>query len=193
MSSSPPSYIVDFSNNINTSSKKSFLERIKRIPLESRLNNILNYTKPHQILLVGNTGVGKSSYIEKMKNKPFRKEYTPSFKPSIHNINSSLTIMELPKSDDFYQTTAIEYEFCKKATKIIIMVSQDSYSSYEYIEKYFRKFNYLNIPFEILINKSDISIQIPGKIKEIETIISKFHSKEISYKMISVKSGLGFE
>ena len=41
--------------------------------------------------------------------------------------------MELPGTD-FYKTSVIEDELYKKATKIIIMVSIDSYSSYEYIK-----------------------------------------------------------
>lgn len=99
--------------------------------------------------------------------------------------------MELP-STDFYKTSVIEDELYKKATKIVIMVSIDSYSSYEYIEKYFRKFHHLNIPFEILINKSELDSQMSEKnTQNIGRILSKIQSEGISHKFISSKTGFG--
>jgi GTPase SAR1 family protein len=109
--------------------------------------------KPY-ILLIGNAGVGKSSYVRKLANQGFSEFYTPTtgyvdtYIPGLYNF------IELSG-----QEPANEYaeEVLTRADRIYLMASKSSKASIENIPFWIRKYEHLHLNYTIIINKCDIA------------------------------------
>ena len=107
--------------------------------------------KPY-ILLIGNAGVGKSSYVRKLANRGFSESYTPTtgfvdtYIPGLYNF------IELSG-----QEPANEYaeQVLARAQRIYLIVAKNSRASIENIPFWINKYRHLCLNYTILVNKSD--------------------------------------
>jgi len=110
-----------------------------------------NNTKPY-ILLIGNAGVGKSSYIRKLYNLDFRETYTPTTGFVETHIPGLYNFIELSGQEPHNEYAE---EVLARADRIYIMVSKTSKKSFESIPFWIQKYSHLHLNFTILINKSE--------------------------------------
>ncbi|MFZ9589824.1 MAG: Rab family GTPase [Chitinophagaceae bacterium] len=116
------------------------------------MSEIIENNKPY-ILLIGNAGVGKSSYIRKLANQGFNELYSPTtgyvetFIPGLYNF------IELSgqEPENMYAE-----EVLTRADRIYLMVSKSSKSSIDRIPFWIHKYNHLRLNYTILVNKCDI-------------------------------------
>jgi len=116
------------------------------------MSNLIGNTKPY-ILLIGNAGVGKSSYVRKLANQGFSEFYTPTtgyvdtFIPGLYNF------IELSG-----QEPANEYaeNVLNRAQRIYLMVAKNSRASIENIPFWINKYRHLCINYSVLVNKSEL-------------------------------------
>jgi len=114
---------------------------------------VVENNKPY-IFLIGNAGVGKSSYVRKLANQGFNEFYTPTtgyvdtYIPGLYNF------IELSG-----QEPANEYseEVLARADRIYLMASKSSKASIENIPSWIRKYEHLHLNYTIIINKCDIT------------------------------------
>jgi GTPase SAR1 family protein len=116
-------------------------------------SNIIENTKPY-ILLIGNAGVGKSSYVRKLANQGFTEFYTPTTGHVDTYIPGLYNFIELAG-----QEPANEYaeELLSRADQIYVMGSKSSKASIENIPFWIRKYEHLCLNYTIIINKCDIT------------------------------------
>jgi GTPase SAR1 family protein len=109
-------------------------------------------TKPY-ILLIGDAGVGKTSYIRRLQNHGFSTEYIPTSGHQDTYIPGLYTFIELSGQEihNEYAPQVLE-----RADRIFIMVAKNSISSIEHIPFWINKYDYLHVNFTLLINKCDI-------------------------------------
>lgn len=145
---------------------------------------IAENNKPY-ILLIGNAGVGKSSYVRRLANQGFNEFYTATtgyvdtFIPGLYNF------IELSG-----QEPENEYaeEVLARADRIYLMVSKASKSSIERIPFWIQKYNHLHLNYTILVNKSDIESIDFNMEQTLHEAIQQFdHYVNIHY--ISCKDG----
>jgi len=116
------------------------------------MSDLIRNTKPY-ILLIGNAGVGKSSYVRKLANQGFSEFYTPTtgyvdtFIPGLYNF------IELSG-----QEPANEYaeNVLNRAQRIYLMVAKNSRASIENIPFWINKYRHLCLNYTVLINKSEL-------------------------------------
>jgi small GTP-binding protein len=110
------------------------------------------------ILLVGNEKVGKTCFINRLKgNTKLEQRYYPTNDNIFHTITENIKILEYPGQEifqeDLQKATYLQLE---KVTTIIIMVSITDDYIFQTIKKWKNKLTFLNKPFMICINKTDI-------------------------------------
>ncbi len=136
------------------------------------------------ILLIGDAGVGKSSYIRKLANQGFSETYTPTtgyedtFIPGIYNF------IELSGQEPH---NAYAEQVLRRTDRIYIMVATNSKASIENIPFWINKYKYLHKNFILLVNKSDVE---PGfdLAREIESAMEHF-TNYLPVHHISCKEG----
>jgi hypothetical protein len=117
------------------------------------MSNLIVNNKPY-ILLIGNAGVGKSSYVKQLANQGFSDTYTPTtgyvdtFIPGLYNF------IELSGQE---QANEYSEAVLSRASRIYLMVSNNSRASIENIPFWINKYRHLSINYTVLINKSDIA------------------------------------
>lgn len=105
------------------------------------------------ILLIGDAGVGKSSYIRKLANQGFSETYIPTigyedtFIPGIYNF------IELSGQEPH---NAYAEQVLRRTDRIYLMVATNSKTSIENIPFWINKYKYLHKNFFLLVNKSDV-------------------------------------
>lgn len=113
---------------------------------------VVENNKPY-ILLIGNAGVGKSSYIRKLANQSFSEVYSPTtgyvdtFIPGLYNF------IELSGQEP---ENVYAEEVLARADRIYLMVAKNSKSSIDRIPFWIRKYNHLHLNYTILVNKMDL-------------------------------------
>jgi len=136
------------------------------------------------ILLIGDAGVGKSSYIRKLANQGFSETYTPTigyeytFIPGIYNF------IELSGQEPH---NAYAEQVLRRTDRIYLMVATNSKTSIENIPFWINKYKYLHKNFFLLVNKSDVE---PGFdiAREIESAMEHF-TNYLPVHHISCKEG----
>jgi len=115
-------------------------------------SNSIENEKP-SILLIGNAGVGKSSYIRKLANRGFSDFYTPTTGYVETSIAGLCNFIELSGQEP---ANIYAEEVLARANRIYLMVAKNSRASIEQIPLWINKYNHLNLNYTILVNKCDI-------------------------------------
>ena len=139
--------------------------------------------KKYKILLVGNIGVGKTSFIRRLQEKPFNEEYEPSTGMSWHIIKSPSTDTSF-KLYDIYNPERQSIVYSQIYDAAIIMYDRfnvtDNYKWYNMIKKIKKRQE--KIPVIVYHNKCDVT-QCIGQLCILE-------NQMLPYYEISVKNNM---
>ena len=126
----------------------------------------MNMNTNKTILIIGDGGVGKTSYITRLENDTFTKVYNPTTKVTLHKWNEYCII------DTEGQHMVREVPFTEHVQGIILMFDLSSVLSYRNTRYWYKKIteNY-NVPIVLCGNKSDIKSR---KIKVNKTKYDKY-------------------
>jgi len=140
--------------------------------------------KKYKVLIVGDAGVGKTSYIKRLSSGEFIKRYIPTFGCEIH----SLILEEKNVCFDVYDFAGQEKLFSLEdaqyigASGAIVMYSVDSRVSFKSIKHWIQKLNAFGIK-NIIVCGNKVELQNRSK-EEYEYI------HDYSKCLISVKNGI---
>lgn len=114
------------------------------LPRELQIHCLQFLITPNErILVVGSEKVGKTCFVNKFMNNHDNRHNTRS----ICTINNRAKMVEANEDD---------HNFKQKPTKILIMCDVTStYSITQIYNKFIPKYNDLNVPFEIIVNRKD--------------------------------------
>jgi len=128
---------------------------INRLPRELQIECLQMLIPSQRLLVVGNKKSGKTTFINQLRER--EQEYIDK---------KGIQIMELNKD---------KVQFKKNPTKIICICDITSKVSISQIhDHYIPRYKHLQIPFTIIMNKSDISCS-KWKIRDIKTLHAKIH------------------
>ena len=113
---------------------------------------VIENNKPY-ILLIGNAGVGKSSYVRKLANQSFNEFYTATTGYEDTYIPGLYNFIELSGQEP---ANIYAEEVLSRADRIYVMAAKNSKSSIESIPFWIRKYDHLHLNYTIIINKCDI-------------------------------------
>lgn len=119
---------------------------IHLLPRELQIHCLQFLITPNErILVVGSENVGKTCFINKFINNDNNQHNTRS----ICTVNNRAKMVEANEDN---------YNFKQKPTKILIMCDVTStYSITQIYNKFIPKYKDLNVPFTIIINKTDVN------------------------------------
>ena len=137
-----------------------------------------------KILLVGNSGCGKTTYINILKGLNFSPLFKSSEQLVINQINNNLTIYECGGS---YHHNFNEENIINEIEKIIIMVELTDYM--KDVKNYINKYMIYNKPIYLCINKSDVKISKPKTVAMNEYVNELHQEYNIPIIRISCKTG----
>lgn len=111
-----------------------------------------------KLIIVGEGGVGKSSYVSRLKHKNIKENHIPTLGMETSNISYkdfNFTIWDTSGTEKF---SGLREGYCIGSACAIIMVS-DTKSSYESLEKFKNMIlrSCGNIPIIIAVNKCEIN------------------------------------
>jgi small GTP-binding protein len=129
-------------------------ELIKKLPTTLQIHCLQYLITPNErILLVGDEGSGKTTFIQKIKGEPFSEKYYPTFFYEFYTINKRVKIIEV--GGQWFFSSAYKKDI--NPTNIIIVVNVTSYMiMYNSVNMYIQKYRKYNVPFTIIVNKTDI-------------------------------------
>lgn len=110
--------------------------------------------KEYKVLVMGDSGVGKTTFIRKLMNQPFRHEYYETFcseKHSIINCNRKITLLDIPMQS--YEQFGNSY---MNDVDYAIVITDNRLNSRTSIKKYIYHLQKNNIPCSVVINKEDL-------------------------------------
>lgn len=137
----------------NTSITSDELRSLDADRISSTPNPDYSVNNKPYILLIGNAGVGKTSYIRKAANQGFSETYIPTtgyvetYIPGLYNF------IELSGQECHNEYAE---EVLARADRIYIIAAKNSKKSLENIPFWINKYSHLHINFTIIINKCDL-------------------------------------
>ena len=145
--------------------------------------------------IVGNHGVGKTSFLKRYSEGVFYSNYIPTEKTQltdlIFNISSKEPSKEKPSKEKL-RVKCFDGLYTINSQAAILMFDLTSRSSFENIEKIYQELISLshNIPIVLLGNKCDMKDEIVINRKEISEIAKKYH---LAYFDVSSKACVNVE
>jgi GTPase SAR1 family protein len=123
------------------------------LPRELQVKTFQYLVQPNErVLLVGNPGVGKSSFIRAIKKEAFSSRYVPTDSICFNTVHN-VSIIELGGQGKYSSA----YKKAGNPTRIIIMADVTSdLSMKEVINFHLPKYSTYNVPITIVFNKVDI-------------------------------------
>ncbi|KAL9652846.1 hypothetical protein ABK040_010878 [Willaertia magna] len=156
----------------------------------------IGITYPIKVILVGDEGVGKSSYLQRLQNKEFPEKYEPTYGTNVIEISFYTTLGTSITFQiwDIAPTSELRQTYYLGANAVILMFDLTNPLSYYNVTNYYKEissvlgYNNLDnkIPFVLIGNKLDSSLE---KINE----ITFYRKHEMEFFEISVKNKLFLE
>lgn len=136
-----------------------------------------------KVLIVGEGGVGKSTFIKRYQTGDFEKIYTPTETSSVHRIkikdtNTVFNCWDIPGKLDNNNTDNF-----KGADGAIIMFDITSRLTYKAVDRWINSIKKVcgDIPIVILANKVDIDEKYKAKISDIKKYPCLYTSNRSNY------------
>ena len=106
-----------------------------------------------RVLLIGNPGVGKTSFIRRLNSGQYSSRYVPTDSIVYNPINSRVNVVEIGGQWRFSSS----YEKATNPTRIIIMADVTSKLSInDIIGFYIPRYRHYNVPITVIFNKTDV-------------------------------------
>jgi GTPase SAR1 family protein len=125
------------------------------LPLTPPTRN-LPHTDRIRVLLLGNPEVGKTTLIRRLCERPFSRVYEPTGFYAVSAITSWLDIIEIPGTE-IHRTLPLE-TFSYVDRIVVLLAMDDAETLYTYT-KWIHKFQHLNKPVKLIVNKSDMDAE----------------------------------
>lgn len=150
-------------------------------------------TSEYKVLIIGGSGVGKTSYVNKLMGNKFTSSYIPTSSVDANDITFHTNLGQVTITVWDIAASLPEWDcgiYYVTADAAIIMYDVTSHHSYKTIVDYYQEVIRLcgNIPMVLVGNKSDVS----GR--EIKPTSVNIHRRlSIPYYEISAKSGHNYQ
>ena len=151
-----------------------------------------------KLIIVGEAGVGKSTYRELLENKDYRQRYVPTLGVENTEVIHRQHIFSIWDTAGAEKFAGLKEGYYIGAEYAIIMIS-DTRLSYESVDKFKNTINATcgNIPTVIVVNKSELEQSVVNynnlQRKEQNVILISCRQKSSVYepldKIINLKSG----
>ena len=138
------------------------------------------------ILLVGNSGCGKTTYINILNGLNFSPLFNPSDQLVITHLDNNRTIYECGGQEHHYFN---EVNIMNEIDKIIIMIDITNNIDLKNIRSYIHKYMIYNKPIYLCINKSDVKLSKPKTVAMNEYIAESYQEYNIPIIRMSCRTG----
>jgi GTPase SAR1 family protein len=108
------------------------------------------------MLLLGNSGVGKTTFIRRLSDYPFSPAYQPTGFYAMSAISPVLDVIEMPGSE-LYRT--FPSDAFRGVDRVVVMLSLDDAETLYTYSRWIQKVQHLDKPVLLLVNKSDLDAE----------------------------------
>jgi len=153
-----------------------------------------NYDYQYKLVLIGDGGTGKTTFVKRHESKEFDDNYIPTIGVKIHPIifytnkgNVQFLIWDTTGQE---KLGGLRDGYYIQSDAAIIFFDVTSYTSYKNVKNWYTDFSHIceNIPIVLVGNKVDL------KDRKVKPKMIKFHHKNnIEYYDISAKSNYNYE
>ena len=164
--------------------------------MSKMMNSVNQYIPPtirtFKIALVGDGGVGKTTYLKRFLTGEFEKRYIPTVGAEIYDmeLGTPTTRFQIWDTAGQEKYTGVTTNYYKNADAAIIMFDTTSLVSYKNVSKWYNDIREVspNIPIVLVGNKCD------AKDRKVKAHHITFHRmRNLAYFDISAKSNYNFE
>ena len=155
----------------------------------------MKQSKSYKILIIGDGGVGKTTYVKRLRTGEFTKRYVATLGVEVHPLQFETTkgtrVLNMWDCSGREKFGGLRDGYYIKADGVIFMFDHTSKTTFNNLGKWIKDVHRVtgNIPMVVCGNKFDIKDRIV-KAKEIQ---DKITSHGVQYYSISAKSNYNFE
>ena len=147
-----------------------------------------------KIVVIGDAGTGKSSFIDRMNNKNFITQYSPTFGVVTQHVERENIAYDFLDTGGQEKYNVVENDYYASADVAVIMFDASSSLTHKNIPKWIEIFRSLsNAPIFVVMNKSDLEYKNTSVLRNLNRTIhciSSMKNTGINSLMLNIERKL---